>query len=82
MQTYGKAGIAPALALQMIEPLLLETAHNVFAMGPAAALTGPVARGDFDTVRRQTEALAACDPAAAALYAQLAKATAALAATR
>jgi predicted short-subunit dehydrogenase-like oxidoreductase (DUF2520 family) len=33
---------------------------NVAQLGPAKALTGPVARGDWDTVRRH---LAALDPA-------------------
>ncbi len=82
MQTYGKAGVAPAMALQMIAPLLRETADNAFRLGPQAALTGPVARGDTATVARQQAALAAWHPAHAALYAQLAEATAALAARK
>lgn len=38
---------------------------NVAAVGPAAALTGPVARGDWATVRRH---LAALDPSERAAY--------------
>lgn len=38
---------------------------NVASMGPAAALTGPVARGDWATVRRH---LAALDPSERAAY--------------
>ena len=82
MQTYAQAGVASADALQMIAPLLRETAENVFRLGPEAALTGPVARGDNSTVSRQQAALLACHPAHAALYAQLAEATAALAARK
>lgn len=43
--------------------------QNVAAIGPAAALTGPVARGDWDTVRRH---LAAIDPSERAAYLALA----------
>ncbi|MBC7414434.1 MAG: DUF2520 domain-containing protein [Herminiimonas sp.] len=82
MQTYGQAGIGADDALRMIAPLLRETAENVFRLGPAAALTGPIARGDMATVARQQQALEAVDPAHAALYAQLTSATAALAARR
>lgn len=82
MQVYGQAGVAPAVALEMIAPLLRESAENAFRLGPEAALTGPVARGDTGTVMRQQAALAAWHPAHADLYALLADATAALAAHR
>lgn len=82
IQTYGQAGIGAEDALSMIAPLLRETADNVFRLGPVAALTGPIARGDMATVTRQQEALAVAHPAHAALYAQLALATVALAARR
>jgi predicted short-subunit dehydrogenase-like oxidoreductase (DUF2520 family) len=79
MQTYGSAGVAPADALALMAPLLRETADNAFRLGPAAALTGPVARGDLATVQRQQQALAASNPAHATLYAALALATSDLA---
>ena len=37
--------------------LVRGTVDNVEVLGPAAALTGPVARGDWDTVARHLEAL-------------------------
>jgi predicted short-subunit dehydrogenase-like oxidoreductase (DUF2520 family) len=37
--------------------LVRGTVENVAALGPAAALTGPVARGDWDTVARHRAAL-------------------------
>lgn len=40
------------------EPLVRATVDNVFALGPAAALTGPVSRGDVDTVARHLAAVA------------------------
>jgi predicted short-subunit dehydrogenase-like oxidoreductase (DUF2520 family) len=38
-------------------PLVRGTVDNVDELGPNAALTGPVARGDFDTVARHLDAL-------------------------
>jgi predicted short-subunit dehydrogenase-like oxidoreductase (DUF2520 family) len=38
-------------------PLVRGTIENVSELGPAAALTGPVARGDDDTVARHVDAL-------------------------
>jgi predicted short-subunit dehydrogenase-like oxidoreductase (DUF2520 family) len=37
--------------------LVRGTVDNVAVLGPAGALTGPVARGDWDTVRRHVEAI-------------------------
>ena len=38
-------------------PLVTGTVENVDELGPAAALTGPVARGDHETVARHVDAL-------------------------
>jgi predicted short-subunit dehydrogenase-like oxidoreductase (DUF2520 family) len=43
--------------LRAFEPLVRATVDNVFALGPTAALTGPVARGDTGTVSRHLDAL-------------------------
>jgi len=51
----------------------------VLEFGPARALTGPVARGDADVVRRHLEALDASDPRIAAIYRDLGAVTAELA---
>jgi predicted short-subunit dehydrogenase-like oxidoreductase (DUF2520 family) len=50
------AGVAPADAAAIYVPLLQGTADNL-ALGPVAALTGPVRRGDEATVRRHLAAL-------------------------
>ncbi len=63
-------------------PLVRETIDNVFRIGPAAALTGPIARGDFATAARQQDAIADWNQDYGALYQQLAKLTADLAARR
>ena len=39
------------------EPLVRATVDNAFALGPQAALTGPVARGDVETVVRHLAAV-------------------------
>ena len=50
----ASAGVDRALLV----PLVRATVENWAAHGPEAALTGPVARGDEDTVARQREAVA------------------------
>ena len=47
------AGVPPAALL----PLVRATLENVETLGAEAALTGPVARGDVDTVRRHLDVL-------------------------
>jgi predicted short-subunit dehydrogenase-like oxidoreductase (DUF2520 family) len=47
------AGVPPAALL----PLVRSTLDNVDAHGPAGALTGPIRRGDVDTVARHLAAL-------------------------
>lgn len=42
---------------EAFEPLVSRSVANGFAAGPAAALTGPVARGDIDTVQRHLDAI-------------------------
>ena len=58
------------------EPLARATVDNAFALGPAAALTGPIARGDAETVVRH---LAAVEQAEHRSYTALAHAAARLA---
>jgi predicted short-subunit dehydrogenase-like oxidoreductase (DUF2520 family) len=55
-------------------PLARATLDNVLRAGPAEALTGPVARGDVGTVRRNLEALARHVPHAVPAYVALAAA--------
>lgn len=51
------AGIAPELAGSMYLPLIAGAAENLLAVGPGQALTGPVRRGDLETLRRHLAAL-------------------------
>ncbi len=54
----GTAGIDPKDALQALGPLARATLDNVLDLGPAKALTGPIARGDHQTVAGHLHAIA------------------------
>ncbi|HEV7816266.1 MAG TPA: DUF2520 domain-containing protein [Janthinobacterium sp.] len=82
LRAYQAAGIPEDVARQLAQPLVTETAANVFRLGPAQALSGPIARGDFATVARQQQAVAAWDAGAGELYRALVEPTTQLAARK
>ncbi|WP_295799579.1 Rossmann-like and DUF2520 domain-containing protein [uncultured Microbulbifer sp.] len=61
LKVFAAAGIAESSARKLLEPIVTQTVRNNFALGPARALTGPIARGDGETVARQLHALAQVD---------------------
>lgn len=69
---YGSAGIPPEVS----RPLVDRVVANVYEVGPATALTGPIARGDTETVRGHLLAADAVDPGVGRQYRLLAEATA------
>ncbi len=73
------AGIDAEPARAALAPLVAATVDNVAAVGPAAALTGPIARGDVHTVAAHLAALDATAPDLAELYRQLGRRTVRLA---
>jgi predicted short-subunit dehydrogenase-like oxidoreductase (DUF2520 family) len=79
LRAYQAAGIAEPVARELARPLATEALANVFRIGPEAALTGPVARGDMATVARQQAAVEAWDAPTGRLYAALVEATLGLA---
>ena len=79
LAAYVEAGLSPEDAMQTLQPLVQATVDNVFRLGPAAALSGPIARGDHATVSRQSLAVQAWNPDYGALYAQFTGLTQALA---
>jgi predicted short-subunit dehydrogenase-like oxidoreductase (DUF2520 family) len=79
---YVAAGIAPDTALQLMEPLVRASIDNVFRLGPAAALSGPAARGDTATVEKQQATVSAWQPKYGEAYRQLAALATELAARR
>ncbi|WP_306392310.1 Rossmann-like and DUF2520 domain-containing protein [Telluria beijingensis] len=79
LRAYQAAGVPEEVARELARPLAGEAMANVFRLGPAAALSGPVARGDHATVARQQAALMDWDPATGKLYEALLPLTADLA---
>jgi predicted short-subunit dehydrogenase-like oxidoreductase (DUF2520 family) len=75
------AGLSAETAHSALAALLEGAAHNARRAGPAAALTGPVARGDRDAIAAHLDALAAY-PDARDLYLHLTRAMESLLATR
>lgn len=68
----------------LLGPLVRASVDNVLNRGGAKAITGPVARGDHDVVRKHVAALREVDPTGRTItdaYRSLAKMTAALAGT-
>jgi predicted short-subunit dehydrogenase-like oxidoreductase (DUF2520 family) len=67
-----EAGLAPAIATSALRPLFFAAVDNLRARPGAQALTGPIVRGDVETVRRHLDALAS-DPDALATYRTLSR---------
>jgi predicted short-subunit dehydrogenase-like oxidoreductase (DUF2520 family) len=53
----AQAGLTPEESARLLGPLLRSVADNVSRVGPARALTGPIARGDAAAVTRHLDAL-------------------------
>jgi predicted short-subunit dehydrogenase-like oxidoreductase (DUF2520 family) len=75
LRAYQAAGIPEPVARELARPLAGETLANVLRLGAEQALSGPIARGDADTVARQQAAVDAWDGPTGRLYAALAEAT-------
>lgn len=59
LKVYECAGIPRDAALKAISPITKVTLENVLQLGPAAALSGPIARGDYETVAAHVNSLKA-----------------------
>jgi predicted short-subunit dehydrogenase-like oxidoreductase (DUF2520 family) len=70
---FEAAGVPRSEAHAPLAGLLAGTSANVAAAGVPAALTGPVARGDADTVRRHLDALRAAAPDLVESYVAMAR---------
>lgn len=67
-----RCDLQPRMAQKALSSLLLSTAENLCRTSPSRALTGPIARGDLETVRRHIAALNAHASAEAlTIYGQL-----------
>ena len=70
-KVYERAGVSHETAMQIMEPLVRETVNNNFQLGTVQALTGPIARGDYEVVQQQLENLTEWDVEIAELYQRL-----------
>jgi predicted short-subunit dehydrogenase-like oxidoreductase (DUF2520 family) len=74
-QVARGAGLEPHEARALFAPLVAQAARNHSGLGPERALTGPVARGDEQTVAAQREAVAETAPHLVALFDELVERT-------
>ena len=72
-QVAESAGVNRRTAKQRMIPILLQTLANYAEFGAAGAFSGPIVRGDVDTVKRHLRVLRG-KPAARAVYLELARA--------
>lgn len=79
---WRHSGLPAELLPGLRERLPRNAVDNLLALGPAAALTGPAARGDTALVERQGQAIQALDAEAGAAYAALSAMAARLARDR
>jgi predicted short-subunit dehydrogenase-like oxidoreductase (DUF2520 family) len=68
LEAMWASGMTDDEALAAVLPLVRGVVTSVGEAGPAAALTGPFARGDEGTIGRNRAALAALSPEIAAVY--------------
>ncbi len=72
-QVAARAGVNGKAARRRMIPILLQTLANYASFDAAGAFSGPIVRGDVDTVKRHLRVLRKV-PAAGAVYAALARA--------
>lgn len=75
LRFYEALGADRSEALKAILPLIRGTLANIETAGVPVALTGPIMRGDADTVRGHLEAMASRTPELLPLYKALARHT-------
>jgi predicted short-subunit dehydrogenase-like oxidoreductase (DUF2520 family) len=69
----GVAGVRRSAAKQRMLPILRQTLANYAALGASQSFSGPIVRGDVETVRKHLSALRAV-PEAREVYLALARA--------
>ena len=62
------AGISGKEAFQVLKPLVMGTLSNIEKAGTVKALTGPIARGDVETVKTHVNDIRSLEPDLIALY--------------
>ena len=75
LKFYQALGADKQEALKAVLPLIRGTLHNIETLGIPDALTGPIMRGDAETVRDHLEAMQKRTPELVGLYKELARQT-------
>jgi predicted short-subunit dehydrogenase-like oxidoreductase (DUF2520 family) len=75
LKFYETLGADKKTALKAVLPLIKGTLHNIETLGIPDALTGPIVRGDVETVKQHLEAMRKRAPHLASLYRDLARQT-------
>jgi predicted short-subunit dehydrogenase-like oxidoreductase (DUF2520 family) len=70
-----KQGFKRRQAMRALLPLTRQTLDNFERVGPLAAWTGPLSRGDFSTIERHAKALGILDPEYLEAYEKLSRLT-------
>jgi len=73
MRLAVDAGLPPRRAWRVLKPLVEATLENLGKAGPVMALTGPVERGDVETIRRHLAALRRSESGLVPLYQALSR---------
>jgi predicted short-subunit dehydrogenase-like oxidoreductase (DUF2520 family) len=63
--------IPQSQAAQALLPLIRGTIHNIDTVGIPQCLTGPIARGDIETIKKHLDALQKVAPALLSTYQEL-----------
>ena len=71
LNTLEDSGFTGEEALDAVVSISRSTLDNVALLGPPASITGPLVRGDHETIRKHLEALQRSSPSVAALYGAL-----------
>lgn len=71
LRCFERAGLPRETAVKVMQPIVTETLANVFRLGPARALTGPIARGEPSVVEKHCQALAPWDEKILGIYRSL-----------
>jgi predicted short-subunit dehydrogenase-like oxidoreductase (DUF2520 family) len=75
LKFYQALGAETNEALKAVLPLIHGTLHNIETLGIPDALTGPIMRGDVQTVRDHLQAMQKRTPELVSLYRELARQT-------
>jgi predicted short-subunit dehydrogenase-like oxidoreductase (DUF2520 family) len=68
LECMEAAGVSRADGLHALTPLLEGTLRSILRLGPQDALTGPISRGDSESVRRNRQALGIVSESTRAAY--------------